>query len=691
MLPSKKKTIKSSLPVIGLFLAISLVFSGCSSTPSFLGGSPATYIPHQETIAQEGPSADIPLQPTETESTTQDSSIVQSGSTQPTEPAPPIGPNGWVITSFDPAEIYSILQAAPKFGVSHIQLGGTIVQSIDDIILNPQKREFARDVATQLDEQGINTYVWSRELNLEGTTFRFHWNTPLVSARQAAYRYALQEVPQIDGVVLSFSDALLQPWDATIPSGYPQLGPAERFRFVIDMVKAVVVDEFKKKLILRFDVESVEQKIWLAQALDQYPVESMDVIVPVPILRNWSQSAFQTVENSLARHHNYLEFDMLGEGVASPSMLYCLVDEIHGLYSELMGMNVLGGVGIVQGNGFSILDTPNEANVFALYHTFRGKPILAEQIWDGWVQRRYGIFPTSKEGQIVKTILKDSVDIQRKIYLSNGMLIPVEEGDLPVLPDTLALNLPKDRSGLLQDSYMHLAGKLQNPDEQMLVDLAQESHEVIESNRILKERLSTVIGSLRPEDFDQISRVLTLQDFAARTCMYIKQCYLGHRVWQSTKSETEAIYLEGHLQALESLADRIQIELGEENAAVSAAQIRDFVSDIRSSFPRLLYGEKLRSWNRIYDIHVYQTSAQAVEIRWKTDLPSTTTIFSTFELPIFDLVIPVSDFPLKEHRALLEGLDPKKEYVFRIQCTDNSGKAVNSGFIPFQLEGIPAL
>ncbi|NCU32875.1 MAG: fibronectin type III domain-containing protein [Candidatus Moranbacteria bacterium] len=65
--------------------------------------------------------------------------------------------------------------------------------------------------------------------------------------------------------------------------------------------------------------------------------------------------------------------------------------------------------------------------------------------------------------------------------------------------------------------------------------------------------------------------------------------------------------------------------------------------------------------------------------------------FSTFELPIFDLVIPVSDFPLKEHRALLEGLEPKKEYVFRIQCTDSNGQSVNSGFIPFQLEGISAL
>ena len=247
---------------------------------------------------------------------------------------------------------------------------------------------------------------------------------PMVAARQAAYRYALKDNPQIDGVVLSFSGAMLNPWDVQVPEGYPNLSPAERIRFIIDMVKGVVVGEFQKKLLIRFDAKTADQKKWLAEALDQYPVEAnLQVIVPVPLFASYEMNSLDEFSQSLTRHKVFIEYDLLSDKFGGSNLLCALPDLMYYKTQKYLGMNLLGGVGLVQGKSGSIVNSPNEINAFALFHIFKGKPILPDQLWTGWLERRYGVYSSTREGDTLKHILQSSADIRKKMFLTKELPI----------------------------------------------------------------------------------------------------------------------------------------------------------------------------------------------------------------------------------------------------------------------------
>lgn len=97
-------------------------------------------------------------------------------------------------------------------------------------------------------------------------------------------------------------------------------------------------------------------------------------------------------------------------------------------------------------------------------------------------------------------------------------------------------------------------------------------------------------------------------------------------------------------------------------------------------------GAKERRWNQISSVVIQQTGPHSVEIRWRTDEPSTANVFLTKKLPLFDDMIAASPRPLAEHTAYLEGLLDGQDYYFKIQCKNLEGKVVNSGDFVFRLE-----
>ena len=678
--PFLHKTRFSLTLLIMAALTLSLLMTGCSSTPK-VSQSPAVINPKEikptpvPRVEQPKPQEMVPSEITRNEPLKEES-IYQTG---------------WLLTSPDQKSTQEAVSGAIKFGVKNVQLGGDIINTVDDLILNPQKRDYVRAVASKLDQSGIETYVWSRELQMEGKTFIFQLNAPMVAARQAAYRYALKDNPQIDGVVLSFAGAMLNPWDVQIPEGYPNLSPAERIRFIVDMVKGVVVGEMQKKLLIRFDARTAEQKQWLAQVLDQYPAENLQVIVPMPLFSAYEQNSLDLYNASLVRHKVFIEYDLLGDKFGGSSMLCALPDLMYYKTQKYLGMNLAGGIGLVQGKSGTIANTANEINVFALFHIFKGKPIIADQIWNGWLERRYGVYASTREGDTLKRILQSSADTRKKMFLTKELPIIIGTNEPVPAASSLAYLFATDNENAVLGNFRYIKEELLTPKEQTLYDAAQEAFEAIEQTQKNRSSLEVLSGGLKPEDFEEFSRSFSMQDLISKVCFYAKQSYLGFKFWNATQSENEALYLESNLKNLEQLALEIDTEFGNNAAPARADQIRAFVNSIRGKFPKVLLGEKERTWNKIKNITVRQTGPQSAEISWKTEQLCTSTLFITSNLPIFDQMVPVSNEPTDEHRMLLQSLSPGKTFYYKIQCKTYDQKVVNSGIITFRLEGPAAL
>ena len=64
----------------------------------------------------------------------------------------------------------------------------------------------------------MTAVVWSHEFNNVGLTVCFDPADPVWNERRQAYRSALQAIPTIDGVVLMFGSATLEPWYGWAPT-----------------------------------------------------------------------------------------------------------------------------------------------------------------------------------------------------------------------------------------------------------------------------------------------------------------------------------------------------------------------------------------------------------------------------------------------------------------------------------------
>jgi hypothetical protein len=184
---------------------------------------------------------------------------------------------GVLIQSCNPDFVQEVINQSSPNPIQHIMLKDTAIRAVDDLLYQSQLMERVQQTARVANSNYVNTLLWSREINGEGTSFVFASGTPLVIARQTAYRNVLQRIPELDGIVLSMEDAVLPPWKASSLLQGDLTSPAERALFVINMVKQVVVDELGKQLWIYLP-DSSPDSMFVADALQTLGSSDIDVI-----------------------------------------------------------------------------------------------------------------------------------------------------------------------------------------------------------------------------------------------------------------------------------------------------------------------------------------------------------------------------------------------------------------------------
>ncbi len=562
---------------------------------------------------------------------------------------------GVVLNRVHPQSMRELTGQSGFQSVDMVVLKDQNMRSVDMLLYNPDQLQNLRGAVQTATNHNTNIFLWTRELSVEGSMFVFEPDAPSTAARQTAYRNLMRRVPDLDGIVLSFDDAPLPPWEAaTVQSR--QITSAGRIAFVVKMIQQVVVDEFGKQLIVNIPSSKPETD-FVVKAIQS--LRDSRIAVLTSSKPNRAVHLFQTDLPV------YWLADLTGDYKQAP--FYAFSQDIKTSFRAVNREDYAGVlVDVAQADDAYIWSSVNGVNWKAFVNWSPGMKWI-DAFWDDWMQDTLSVMPVSDEGRMLRRMLEEGT--RHSLEEDPVEKLRTVTVDADVSPETVR--------------YLKL--KLNNPDTQLLIDTAQDHFEIVEwCRRSLSQAEESLKSVMRPKIYENlISSIQILQD-QTTIRHYTLQSQLGFLLWKQTKDEREALHLEAHLQKLEAL-------LQPEQSGVASAQrekAASLLSEIRGQFPHVLLGEEPRKWNRISGIRMQQVDADEVVLYWQTDMPSHSRVFVSESPIVFNRVIHGDERNVIYHQAVVSGLTPDRQYWVKIQCINADDEVTNSGEIPILLESL---
>lgn len=558
---------------------------------------------------------------------------------------------GVIIQSVNPDLVQEIIAQNNVNPIQHILFNDSGIQAVDDLLYQSQKMNRVQQTARVAESNFVDTLLWSRELNIEGSSFVFSSGTPLVVARQSAYRNVMQRLPELDGIVLSMEDAVLPPWNAYSLLQGDLKSPAERAKFVIEMVKQVVVDELGKQLWVYLP-DSSSDTMFIADALQAMELSEIGVIT------SSKQLAYSTP--FLNKFDVHWLADITG---GDENKFHVLPDEyISGLQN--LNTDTLAGLTVNVGSEIRpVWDSVNGLNWYVFHHWMPGD-VIHDTVWDDWIEQTLGVPPISDEGRAFRKVVEEGSGLS---HLSEHSIL-VKNTDSSNIPD---------------QAQSYVERKWDQPSTQLLTDLAQEHYETLGWCSNALQDVETVLRPvMRPKLYQDLTVRLERLRWMASLRHYALQSQFGYKLWKQSRVEQEALYLESHLLSLEEMLNaREAMGLSEQKRN----ELSQLMSSIRSDFPQVLIGATPRYWNKISGIRIQQVNADEIVIYWQTDFPSYARVFLSNNPPVFDRMIEGDNRAVSYHQITVNGLQDSDDTVLKIQAVTSNGTVTNSRNIPLKL------
>eukprot|EP00002_Diphylleia_rotans_P014291 TRINITY_DN2785_c0_g1_i3.p1 TRINITY_DN2785_c0_g1~~TRINITY_DN2785_c0_g1_i3.p1 ORF type:complete len:684 (+),score=92.15 TRINITY_DN2785_c0_g1_i3:62-2113(+) len=629
----------------------------------------------------------------------------------------------WILLDDDHEKVKSSLDRASRYGIQEIQLSHSIIMDIDDIIESPQKAENVRLFTEWIHERNMKSVVWAHEFhNVDIKNVCFDPADPLWEQRKDAYRQAFQIVPEVDGVVLMFGSAQVEPWYAICSCDYcmdndtipdPVLrslrvpSPPERVKQITQMVYDVVVRELRKKLVIRTFIHRVVENEWIDEALRGLP--DLDFVV-------MSKDVPQDFEpyypddwlfGRFSQPH-ILELDCAGEYWGQSVLPFAAPSYFERRFRHGFSKNASGYTARVSRGSNSAFDTPNEVNLLAASMLTDNPHTTSEQIFDRFVESRYGLSADSSTGLSLKKSLQYTYDIGRKMYYFLGFWALVKGSGLPsslrVAEQLFLRSVAKWDADY--KSY-HLA--LTFPSIQTLIDLRQEKNEAETLSSLAQEQLRLAAPALSPADFEDLSYRLRHQSYCVSTWKEIAELVWATRLYRQMKygntsepqeedslftlsqirpslqkqsSDLPAIeelesWIDWSIKRMLSLADEIERVLDPARYwPCDPTKIRELAIDLRKTHPPMLRSSP-RNQMQLSPPRI-QIERSIVTITFSTSAISTAHLELGDKVPTYSTHYPTIELRGTEHKVQIEGLTANEWYAFRLVAEDPAtGRNIN--------------
>ena len=513
-------------------------------------------------------------------------------------------------------------------------------------------------------QENLKVYVWSRELNLGDGLFRFDPTDPFYAARQAAYRNVLKLLPEIDGFILQFADAQSPPWSAVADPTIAPPGPIDRIRIVIEMIQRVVVDEMGKTLWVRVGDEGPQAIEWLAAALRQMEAQDIGVILTQPTWLGAEYNRQSWIAQTFEGRKVILEADAAINQWGGANTIISFAEPLNELRGFREKFDFQGYACTIDTQDTLVFDSPNRSNLVLLNQGEVSSDVALQE----WIEKEYKFSPVTKEGILLRNLFMQSWRVAKKIAAVQGN-------------DTFSLQWDPDAPPSFNNQ------RLNAPIQLTLYDIAQESYDALSTLESTLAQLQEIQFTLPFTQLSSLEQRVKNQIELAKLLHYAKQCYWGYQFWRYTRNEQEALYLEGHLRTLQQLANNTPQVFMLDKERIDAGAILMFISNIRSRFPRVLFGSKDRVWTKISGVQIRQSASNSIEVLWNTAEPTVGRCHVVSKTPpLWEKSAESSLLPETEHRVVIENLQPGQTYEISITVTALNGLTINTKDHVFSLD-----
>ena len=315
--------------------------------------------------------------------------------------------NGWIILSGDSSQVFHAIQEASLYGVNHIQFSHRLIMNIDDLLEDSPEAVYRIEVINKgiklAHHLNMKTYVWCHEFSVEDRSQKkicYAPNSPIWEERKRAYQKGLEQIPDIDGVILMYGSSPLPPWRTTCDcewcvshgvSGSPDsIAEATKIKIITEEIGGYIANELHKELFMRIFVHEPEEIGWHTNGLNQTKGVSFIAMHKSPI-QDWQpyNPHDPSIGNIIGKKF-VVENDVAGEYLGLSILPYCA----PGYYLHVLHyMKEKGGVGDVTRidiDGYSVFDTPNFINLYAIAAFNKNPCVLLDSVWDNSIRILYG-------------------------------------------------------------------------------------------------------------------------------------------------------------------------------------------------------------------------------------------------------------------------------------------------------------
>ncbi|MDX1932679.1 MAG: hypothetical protein SFU56_08750 [Capsulimonadales bacterium] len=511
-------------------------------------------------------------------------------------PNPPQTVHGWLVHWPDPAYLDRVLAAAPRYGVNHLELSHDIIMQIDEATENAERGRLIESVAKRAKAQGIKTFVWAHEINTRDKNAPLDPESPAGKAfwegRREAYRRTLAACPSVEGVVLMFGSSPLEVWDRpSTPGqgdGWQRRTPAERIRFITDLVGGVVREEAKKALFVRDFNHGPAQLASILEALkNDRRITIISKAEPQDFQPFYPHSFTLGAYGATPQ---IVEIDLCGEYWGQSVIPISLAEYLPFRLKYDQGKGTVGAVGRVDCYSNSALGTPAELNLHAFRRALTDRDITADRIHAEWIENRYRLKPGSAGAAKLTGIYTRSWTMAKKMYYTLGFWTWKSQSSIPENSRSIDGGIAGKSSALWDPAQKATEQRLIRPDGATFREIAAEKAEAVALARENLAALPSLKQDLSAADYAEWERYLALTVDLARTYEAFNLAYWRLKLAEHAPADPDAARsrVREAIDSLTPLSDHLSLRWADLRAVVrQVPRLKAFQADLRARFERL--------------------------------------------------------------------------------------------------------
>jgi len=500
---------------------------------------------------------------------------------------------GWQFHDDNIPYLSEMIDLAPQYNVNHVELSHNMVWHTEQILGDTQKQQDINNLINQAHQNGIELFIWTHEISQLPDEFFIEGKTDLDNPQlwewlKSKYRQLFQAIPDVDGIVLTFSETSIPIYNDDLV--ITEMSKPERVTVLLNTIYEVC-EEYDKKLWARTWGEHDELE-WISEGImnanENIWVENKNVECDFCTYAN-----HHFMIGAYGERPQIIEFDLNGQYLgrswipsAKPDYLKYRID-----YAREKGMaGYVGRVGTFRQDwegSFGTLtipnthtfNTPNEINMYAFSEIIKNPDLSAGDIWMEWAKEKYG----EEAAPNIISAYTTTFDIVSQLYFIQTGTQDLTNNVNTNTHSAIAL------WGIFDDPDKPEGGfwqKIHNDPIFVAVlnggNLEQEINQafdpLIETTENSITNIELVKYDLTQEQYSYLKEYLERELVTIHAFKRIKKALVAYAMAKIHQSVQYKELLDSYIKELFDVADTIEQKFGPENPLMSPDDIRTFAS-----------------------------------------------------------------------------------------------------------------